>query len=149
MRPQGSPRHMGRPQETPALPSRWGPSAESPGEGPRPPGPGQARFGGTCPVCPFPRRPLPPSRPSRRTMRDQTWATTLSSSLTRGENVVPRSRTGPRPVPLRRLRSALGPNSSAFPGFESALLSEPMWLQTVLPPVNAENQTKPGLFPAR
>lgn len=83
MRPQGSPRHMGRPQETPALPSRWGPSAESPGEGPRPPGPGQARFSGTCPVCPFPRRPLPPSRPSRRTMRDQTWATTLSSSLTR------------------------------------------------------------------
>lgn len=51
------------------------------------------------------------------------------------------------PITSFCLHSALGFSNFTFPGLESALLSEPMWLQTVLPRFNAGNKTKPGLFP--
>lgn len=75
----------------------------------------------------------------------------FSSFLPRGKNVFPHppaSHISFFPfITFCCLHAALGFSNFKFPGFESALLSEPMWLQTVLPPFNAGNKTKPGLFP--
>lgn len=74
------------------------------------------------------------------------WAATSSSFLTRA-SLLPLTDAFFSVHRILLSPFCFGFQHFKFPGLESAPLSEPTWLQTVLPPFHTGNKTKPGLFP--